>query len=288
MLPANQTTDIKLIPANQYTFEQLADIYNQTRIDYIVPMPMNATRLAEYVRLYDVNLEHSMVATLNHTQPLGVIMLGIREKRAWITRLGTIPINRRLGVGRALLGNLLQQIKQLSINFCMLEVIKNNIPAHQMFLKFGFREIGELLVLRHSPLEKKQSSELADVQSFDRTQALTYLNYHQQTQAWTNQYESFVNSNEISGFYATLNDGSRGWMVYQKQKFLLSHFVFHTEAGNPVKVASALISHLHQQYPRLDTHVENIHAHNPHVPAFYELGYIEAFRRIEMWRAEAD
>jgi hypothetical protein len=72
-------------------------------------------------------------------------------------------------------------------------------------------------------------------------------------------------------------------MVYQRQKFLLSRFVFHTEIGNPVKVASALLSHLHQQYPRLDTYVENIHSNNPHLPAFYEIGYIEAFRRIEMW-----
>jgi ribosomal protein S18 acetylase RimI-like enzyme len=283
MLPVDETTAIKLIPATQYTFEQLVDIYNQTRIDYMVPMPMNVARLAEYIKTYDVSLEHSIVATLPNGEMLGVIMLGVRNGRAWVTRLGVIPNNRRLGIGKALFNGVLEQAQKLSINFCMLEVIKNNIPAHQMFLKFGFREVGELLVLRHSPLEKKNTSELADIQSFDRTQALTYLKNHPLTQPWTNQYESFLNSNEIAGFYATLNDGSRGWMVYQRQKFLLSRFVFHTEIGNPVKVASALLSHLHQQYPRLDTYVENIHSNNPHLPAFYEIGYIEAFRRIEMW-----
>jgi ribosomal protein S18 acetylase RimI-like enzyme len=286
MLPVNENTAIKLIPATQYTFEQLVDIYNQTRIDYMVPMPMNTARLVEYVNTYDVSLEHSLVATLANGEKLGVIMLGVRDKRAWVTRLGVIPNNRRLGIGKALFNGLLHQTQKLCINFCMLEVIKNNIPAHQMFLKFGFREVGELLVLRHSPLEKKNTSELANIQSFEREQALTYLNNHQLIQPWTNQYESFVNSSEISGFYATLNDGSRGWMVYQRQKFLLSRFVFHTETGNPVKVASALLSHLHQQYPRLDTYVENIHSNNPHLPAFYEVGYIEAFRRIEMWHGE--
>lgn len=286
MLPVNESTTIKLIPANQYTFEQLADIYNQTRIDYMVPMPMNATRLAEYVETYDVSLEHSLVAKLSNGELLGVIMLGVRKERVWVTRLGVIPNNRRLGIGKTLFKGLLEQAEKLSINFCMLEVIKNNVPAHQMFLKFGFREIGELLILRHSPLSTKNISLPADIQSFDKPQALTYLNNHQLPQAWTNQYESFQNSHEISGLYATLEDGSRGWMVYQRQKFLLSRFVFNTEAGDPVKVASALLTHLHQQYPRLDTHVENIHANNPHVPAFYQVGYIEAFRRIEMWHGE--
>ncbi|HCR72185.1 MAG TPA: hypothetical protein DIW23_12125 [Anaerolineae bacterium] len=286
MLPVNQNTVIQLIPATQYTFEQLADIYNQTRIDYMVPMPMNATRLAEYVTTYDVSLEHSLVAKLANGEMLGVIMLGMRKRRVWVTRLGVIPNNRRLGIGKTLMNGLLEQTQKLSINFCMLEVIKNNIPAHQMFLKFGFREVGELLVLRHSPLSTKHISLPANIQSFEKTQALTYLNNHQLTQAWTNQYESFLNSNEVSGFYATLEDGSRGWMVYQRQKFLLSRFVFNTEAGDPVKVASALLTHLHQQYPRLDTHVENIHSHDPHLPAFYQAGYIEAFRRIEMWHGE--
>lgn|SRR5690606_4826201 len=286
MLPVNQNTAIQLIPANQYTFEQLADIYNQTRIDYMVPMPMNATRLAEYVKTYDVSLEHSLVAKLANGEMLGVIMLGVRRGRVWVTRLGVIPNNRRLGIGKTLFKGLLERAEKLSINFCMLEVIKNNIPAHQMFLKFGFREVCELLVLRHSPLSNKNISLPAIIQSFDKPQALTYLKNHPIPLPWTNQYESFLNSHEVSGLHATLEDGSRGWMVYQRQRFLLSRFVFNTEIGDPVKVASALLAHLHQQYPRLDTHVENIHSNDPHLPAFFQAGYIEAFRRIEMWLGE--
>ena len=35
---------------------------------------------------------------------------------------------------------------------------------------------------------------------------------------------------------------------------------------------------------RLDTQAENIQVGDPHLPAFYQMGYVEAFRRIEMWR----
>lgn len=49
-------------------------------------------------------------------------------------------------------------------------------------------------------------------------------------------------------------------------------------------MAYAFLSHLHHGYPRLDTHIENIQANDPHLPGFYIMGYVESFRRIEMWR----
>jgi hypothetical protein len=81
-----------------------------------------------------------------------------------------------------------------------------------------------------------------------------------------------------------LADDSRGWLVYQRQKFSLTRFAFKTESGDPATVAYGLLTHLHSQYPRLDTYVENIQVNDPHLPAYYEMGYVESFRRIEMWR----
>ena len=284
MLPADTNAAIKLIPADQFTIEELAAIYNQTRVDYMVPMPMNAARLAEYIATYDVKLEHSLVATTTDGEKLGVIMLGVRKGRAWITRLGVLPNTRRGGIGKALFEGLLKQSARLSIDFHMLEVIKNNIPAHQLFLKFGFREIGELLVLRRSPLTQPQDPVVADAQRLDRADALVLVGHDRGTQPWTNQSESLFNAKEVSGLRLTLADGSRGWLVYQRQKFLLTRFAFKTEAGDPARVTYALLSHLHHQYPRLDTQIENIKINDPHLPAFYEMGYIESFRRIEMWQ----
>jgi ribosomal protein S18 acetylase RimI-like enzyme len=283
MLPADTINTVKLIPASRFTIEQLAAIYNQTRVDYMVPMPMNAARLAEYVATYDVQLEHSLVAITQDGEMLGVIMLGIRKDRAWITRLGVLPNTRRSGIGKALFWGAIEQASQLGINFHMLEVIKNNVPAHQLFLRFGFREIGELLILRRSPLTQQQDPVVADAQRLDRSDSLVLVGHDRGTQPWTNQSESLFNANEVSGIRITLADGSRGWLVYQRQKFLLTRFAFKTEAGDPAKVAYALLSHLHHQYPRLDTQIENIQITDPHLPAFYEMGYIESFRRIEMW-----
>ena len=284
MLPTNPNTAVKLIPVSQFTDEQLASIYNQTRVDYMVPMPMNAVRLAEYIKTYDVSREHSLVAQTYDGEMLGVNMLGLREGRAWITRLGVIPNTRRNGVGQILMESLMQKAANLSLDFMMLEVIKNNTPAHQLFLKLGFYEVGELLVLRRSPSTPPVDPIVADAERMDRTDSLVLVGRDRGTQPWTNQSESLFNAFEVSGLRLTLADGSRGWMVYQRQKFLLTRFAFKTEVGDPATVAYALLSHLHHQYPRLDTQIENIQINDPHLPAFYKMGYVESFRRIEMWR----
>lgn len=277
------TTGIQLIPASHFTLEQLTAIYNQTRVDYMVPMPMNAARLAEYINTYDIDLEHSLVASQDG-EMRGVAMLGVREGRAWLTRLGVIPSTRRSGVGMALCEGFLEQADKLGIHFQMLEVIKNNVPAHALFLKLGFYEVGELLVLRRSPIIPPPEPVVADAQRLDRTEALDLVGQDRGTQPWTNQSESLSNASEVSGLRLTLVDGSTGWLVYQRQKFLLTRFAFKTQTGNPVDMARAFLSHLHHQYPRLDTQLENIQVHDPHLPAFYESGYVESFRRIEMWR----
>jgi ribosomal protein S18 acetylase RimI-like enzyme len=275
--------DIELIPASQFSIDQLTAIYNQTRVDYLVPMPMNAARLADYIRTYDVDLEHSLVAT-HAGQMLGVAMLGVREDRAWVTRLGVIPTTRRMGTGYALTSGLVKQAAELGIDFTMLEVIKNNEPAHQLFLKLGFYEIGELLVLRRSPIIPPPDPIVADAERLERTEALDLVGRDRGTQPWTNQSESLFNAQDVSGLRLTLADGSRGWLVYQRQKFTLTRFAYKTESGDPVIMALAFLSHLHNQYPRLDTQLENIQVNDPHLPAFYKMGYVEAFRRIEMWR----
>ena len=129
---------------------------------------------------------------------------------------------------------------------------------------------------------------VAEVERLERAEALILLRQQRGAQPWTNQSESLRNVGEVSGLRVRLADGSRGWLVYQRQKFILTRFAYKTETGDPVSLARAWLSHLHHQYPRLETHLENIQVNDPHLPAFEELGYLEAFGRIEMWRGHPD
>lgn len=272
----------ELIPASKFTVGQLTEIYNQARADYMIPMQMNPAGLAEYIKTYDIDLDHSLVASENGTFH-GIAMLGVRADRTWITRLGVIPSARRSGVGEVLSRGLLEQSYSLGIKFTMLEVIKTNAPARRLFLKLGFYEVGELLILGRSLSRQPVKPVPADTRRLERSEALGLINLDRGTQPWTNQAESVRHAGEISGLYLTLADGSRGWLVYRREKLTLSHFIYKTEEGSPAEVAFALLSHLHHQYPRLDAQIENIRLNDPHLPAFYKMGYLESFRRIEMW-----
>jgi len=75
---------------------------------------MNSTRLAEYISMYDVDLDHSLIALLDDVLS-GVAMLGVRDSRAWLTRLGVLPNTRRKGIGEALTTGLIEQAEELNI-----------------------------------------------------------------------------------------------------------------------------------------------------------------------------
>jgi GNAT superfamily N-acetyltransferase len=278
----------RLEPAAQYSIEQLTAAYNQTRVDYLVPMPMNAARLAEYVHHYDVDLAHSFVAEADG-QMLGLGMLGVRPRATWVTRLGVLPVERRNGVGRAILQSLLDASEQLGRPQTILEVIQNNTPAHQLFLANGFKEARELVVLRRPP-GPPPFPPPGEARWLERAEALALLAQRLQPESWITDTPSLVHVDNLMGFVLTLPAVGRGWLIFEHQrhgKFIvvLARLALRTEAGDPVQVGQALLAHLYRRFPDLDTHTENIDATNPHLPALHALGYVESFRRIEMCRA---
>ena len=142
---------VELISAEQFTLQELTELYNQTRVDYLVPMPMNANRLKEYIQDFDIALSQSCVAQASNGQTLGLSMLGVRPHQAWITRLGVLPATRRSGLGSALMDCMIENAMAVGVDTIQLEVIKNNRPAYQLFSCKKFRETGEYLVMRRAP-----------------------------------------------------------------------------------------------------------------------------------------
>jgi ribosomal protein S18 acetylase RimI-like enzyme len=274
-------TPVDLIPASAFSYEELTEAYNNTRVDYLVPMPMNVARLREYVEIYDVDMDCSVVA-VDGNEVLGLAMLGVREQRAWITRLGIIRGKRRQGTGWRLVTYLLNQARQKNVDYVVIEVIKNNVPAHSLFLKAGFRETRELLVLRRPPGPVKIKPPLAEIKTLGYTEALHLLENRASTPSWIDERESLINAGNLGAFYAILADGSKGWLVYQNTVFQLSRLVIQTDEGNPLNVGRALLGHLHCVHPAQDTKTENLPKDDPHWPAFQEMGYLEVFDRREM------
>jgi ribosomal protein S18 acetylase RimI-like enzyme len=277
------TSKITLIPASAFSFEELTEAYNHTRVDYLVPMPMNSRKLKEYVENYDIDMDASAVA-VDGNEVLGLAMLGVREKRAWLTRLGVIRSNRRRGTGTILVDHLLDQAHQKQVDYVILEVIKDNAAAHHLFLKKGFALTRELLVLSRPPSQVAPPLDLpkANAEFLNSGEASLLLEQRQSRPSWVDEKESLLNAGNLSAIKVSLANGGQGWLVYQNSLFQISRLVIQTEAGNPVEVGRTLLYHLHQRHPFQDTKTENLPADDPHWPAFKAMGYMILFPRLEL------
>jgi ribosomal protein S18 acetylase RimI-like enzyme len=230
----------ELIPAKAFSYEELTEAYNTTRVDYIVPMPMNANKLREYVETYDVDMEASAVA-VDGNEVLGLGMLGVRKNRAWITRLGVIRNNRRNGTGEGLVDHLIDQAQQRDQVSIILEVIEDNTPAYSLFTKKGFKDTRDLLVLRRPPNDVIPPHPEAQFQTLGYKDALELLQRRCSIPSWLDEYQSLVNAGNLSALCVTLPDNSQGWLVYQNTIFQLARLVIQTEVGDPLKVGRALL-----------------------------------------------
>ena len=282
-MPASDFSPILLRSASEFTLEELTDIYNQTRMDYIVPMPMNPARLGEYINNYDVVLEHSAVAMADG-QILGLSMLGVRSGHTWVTRLGVLPVQRRHGTGEALMRHHIDSSKILGVDFITLDVIKNNEPAQRLFAKLGFRENRELLILRRPPGPPKIDVAPYSVALMGPDEAAELLEQRRSIPSWLDENRSLLNAGNLFALRVELQNGASGWMVYQKNIFQLGRLVVQTEAGDPRDVGRTLAHALHSNNPIQDTKTENFPLHDPHLPGLQDMGYIESFRRIELRR----
>jgi ribosomal protein S18 acetylase RimI-like enzyme len=279
--PQRKLPTTQLVPAGRYTIDELVAAYNQSRVDYIVPMPMNAARLQEYVTNYDVDLCASAVAVTDE-QIVGVGMLGVRPGSTWVTRLGVLPIRRRYGIGQQLVEYLIEKSRQLNVSCVTLEVIKDNTPAERLFHKLGFCSLRELLIIRRPPGQPTATVGRYEFQMLGNQRALELLKQRGDNASWLTDTPSLSNAGGLSALQVDLGSDGRGWIAYQETTFQLKRLVLHTECGDPHRVSLALLHALHTSYAATDTTVENIAVDSPYWPAMQEMGYVESFRRIEM------
>ncbi len=273
---------VELFSATDFTIETLTETYNRTRIDYIVPMPMNVARLRDYIHNYDVELEASVVATIER-EIVGLGMLGVRDDQAWITRLGVAPSKRRNNAGQAMMEHLIQQAKERGAQKIILEVIKDNWPAFYLFKKLGFHVTRELLVLRRPPIKANLKRKPYTIKFLDAATVSDLLEERQSHPSWLDEASSLRKAGNLEGLKIRLVDGSHGWIAYQHTLYQLARIVLQPETGDKEAVARALLHALHTRHLLHDTKLENLPALDPYWKVFEEFGYLISFTRIEMY-----
>ncbi len=273
---------MEVLAADQFTLEELTEAYNQTRVDYLVPMPMNVAKLREYTQIYDVSLPHSVVV-VSDDLILGLGMLGVRKNRCWITRLGVLPYGRRLGTGSTIMNALIERAGNHNFNKAWLEVIKGNDPAHRLFNRFGFTETRELIVGRRPPAPNKTPppQEIDRVTTLDHEEAIILLSHRAKRPNWLNEVETMHNARNLSALLVELKNGGRGWVTYHAGLLQLTRIIVEVTAGDPEEVTATVLHVLHQRHRRQDAIAENLPDDEQWL-GFQRMGYFDSFRRIEM------
>ncbi|MEO1441638.1 MAG: GNAT family N-acetyltransferase [Chloroflexota bacterium] len=271
-------------PCSQYDFNELAEIYNQTRIDYIVPMPMNGKRMKQYVTSYDINLDHSVVATTEDGDPIGIGMLGVRGPAAWITRLGVVPNQRERRVGSFLMTNLIDNARACNAHHIQLEVIVGNDPALNMFSKYGFEPTRELLVIRRPPRPHVEGTHplVHELRELNDDEIHDCLMQREPGASWVEDTPSLLNAGSLKGIQIRMGENGLGWVVFMCTRFQIQHVVLHATDEHYHEIMNGLLYYMHELYPNRDTKVENVPSDHPTWRAYGALGYVIDFKRTEM------
>lgn len=138
-----------LVPAQAISPANRAQIINRAYANYYVPMRLTAEQMTSMERFYDVDLGRSLVA-LTGREAVGMALLCIRGCRGWLTGVGVTPERRRHGVGRELVGGLIEHARRAGLQEILLEVITQNTPAWRLYAEAGFAPTRELLIWRRS------------------------------------------------------------------------------------------------------------------------------------------
>jgi len=84
---------------------------------------------------------HFLVAKIGR-EVVGYLDIWIVLDEAHITNIAVAPEHRRKGIGERLMRYALEMAKSKGVRKVTLEVRENNIPAQNLYRKFGFRPLG--------------------------------------------------------------------------------------------------------------------------------------------------
>ncbi|HTR96757.1 MAG TPA: GNAT family N-acetyltransferase [Candidatus Acidoferrales bacterium] len=135
----------RFAPARTLDDEARAALFNRGYEGYEVPLHLDAAALREHVRLHDVDLDVSRVAS-TVDGPVGFVYVAKRDARAWIGGMGVVPEARRAGLGRALMQAAIEGARDAGADEIVLEVLRPNERARRLYESLGFRTVRELEV----------------------------------------------------------------------------------------------------------------------------------------------
>jgi ribosomal protein S18 acetylase RimI-like enzyme len=134
--------DIECRPLVSVPLQEVHGTFCEAFSDYVVQMDMPYWKFEMMARRRGYDPRISMGA-FHGDHLVGFILNGLRQwegrPTAYDTGTGVVPGFRKRGITTSLFGRLMDQLGEEGVEAYLLEVIKENAPARDLYLKQGFR-----------------------------------------------------------------------------------------------------------------------------------------------------
>jgi len=129
-----------ILTASSISLRELGTIFNQAFSDYMIEVYFTEPSLEEYIRRHGLDLESSLVAEADGLM-VGLLLCGNDGTTTWNAGMGIHPRWRRKGIGTDLLDAWLESSRGSGISRALLEVIKQNLVATNIYRSRDFMEV---------------------------------------------------------------------------------------------------------------------------------------------------
>ena len=234
-----------LLTASSVSLPELASVFNQAFSDYLIEVFFTEGSLREYVYRHGLDLDASLVMEADGFL-VGLLLSGSDGSTTWNAGMGVHPNWRRRGLGTEALDEWLEASRRAGARRAILEVIKQNLVATNLYLSRGFREVRAYQSFEGRPIWQRGTA--IRPEHVEKVGVTDVLPVYRKGHSWQKRPDVL---GRLSSFTALRTaqgaPEGEGYLVYENMGALM--YVFDL---TPNVAGRALLEHaVRQERPRL-------------------------------------
>ena len=204
-------------------FPQLYETFTEAFSDYVYPFALTETQFRNHIALNAVDLDRT-IGCIDNGRLVGFSLNGFGtwdgKETVYDAGTGVVPRYRRQGISDAMFEMMIPVFQERGIKQCLLEVIKGNDGAIDLYKKLGFDTTRELGLLQcdgdiKSAYEPPPDVEICEITEPDWAQLSTFWDGHP---SWQNSNDAISRSFAMKKMAGAFIDGRCvGYVVYSSR-----------------------------------------------------------------------
>lgn len=269
----------RFLPASAFSLDAFADIFTRSFEAYFYQGVVTAERMAERVRLENIDLHRSLVMMVGD-EPAGQAVLARRGDQAWCGGFGVIMAFRGRRLARPLAHAMIDQARQAGARRFSLEALTRNERALKVYAGVGLSVQRDLLVLEWKrPEDSSAPARPEGVVPADPAWLLErFTALHPRPAAWQRDRATLLAASGLQGLAIERDGATAAYALFAARD---DGVVRLADIGaERAEDVAALLGALQGRAEQI-TDV-NEPADSPFIPAFTAAGFVESDRQHEM------